>query len=720
MRPAPRRSTVALILVLAGALAPLSGALTPQVAAAAGPTSPIRVELSTLYPVAPQPGDTLVLTGTLRNVSSEPIGGLQLQLCLGSAIGARSTLDDYASNPQGTLPDLIPVTLPVSAADPTLAPGGSEHFRLSVAVAALGLPQTWEVRELGVQVTGTGDVTSTTVGQLRTFLPWAPRSAIGQGTPTRLAWVWPLIDRPHRGASGVWFNDSLAPEVSSGGRLAGLLNAGTAAQDQRPLGRHHPRTHDVPVTWAIDPMLLDEVAAMSSGYRVATTGGTTAGTGSGAAKQWLAQLRSTVAHTDASVMATPYADPDVVAAVHAGFTTAIGLATATGRADLLRSLGQVQSLTFGWPDDGLADQRTVNALLAAGDTALVLSDTAMPVSGGPPSVTPSARTLLTTNDGVVPVLLSDAGLDADVDGGVHSPNGSRLSLQQFLAETLMIQAEQPSTRRDLVVTPDRRWDPSPGYAAALLADTGRVPWIQPVGLGTVLDSPPYTKVTRDPLTYPGVARRAELSPAYLARVASVRAQIADFNAILPQSTPIIRDYTAAEWQALSSAWRTQPVQADRQLAALSASVRAQMSQVRIASHRNSYVTLTSHGGKVPVTISNNLATPVRVTVQLEANQRLSLTRNGRVTQVVAPHQQVVVDVHAAAKTSGVFPVTAQLLTPKGRAYGQPVQLFVRSTVYGTITLVITGAATAALLVAVAIRLIRRALAARHASAPAVT
>jgi hypothetical protein len=138
--------------------------------------------------------------------------------------------------------------------------------------------------------------------------------------------------------------------------------------------------------------------------------------------------------------------------------------------------------------------------------------------------------------------------------------------------------------------------------------------------------------------------------------------------------------------------------------------------VRITSKGNSYVTLTSHGGEVPVTIANNLDTTVQVSVQVSANQRLTLSNDGRVVvPPIPPHQQTLVKIHADAKTSGVFPLEVRLLTPDGAHYGPAVHLYVRSTVYGTITLVITGAATAALMVAVAIRLGRRALAARRAS-----
>jgi hypothetical protein len=346
----------------------------------------------------------------------------------------------------------------------------------------------------------------------------------------------------------------------------------------------------------------------------------------------------------------------------------------------------------------------------------------VPVLGPPPPETPSAHTVLDTDEGPVQTLLSDSGLDADVESGINSPDGTRLSLQEFLAETLMIQAEGPGDRRYVVVTPNRRWDPTPSYAAALVADTGKVPWVHPVSLAAVRDSPLYTKVERQPLTYPQSARRAELSPGYLAQVSTLRSDVSKFSAILPQGTPSIGSYTTAEEQALSSAWRDQQRVAKAQLATVIASIGAQLAQVHITSNNKSYVTLTSHGGKVPVTISNNLDTAVSVVVHVVANQRLTLSNGGRLTVTIPPHQQTAVEIHAAAKTSGVFSLQVQLFTPKGQGkpYGNIVTLYVRSTAYGTITLVITGAATAALMIAVAIRLTRRALAARRPSVVADT
>lgn len=716
------RALLAPAIAVAVGLAPLVAAgtsIAPATSAGAATTNPIQITLRSLRPIAPQPGDTLVVAGTLTNVSDVPVTGLYYELKIGtSAIGSRGAFDSYAGATDQPLPiDMAAASPAIAAGETSLSPDSSEPFRITVPVASLDLPSTlWQVRELAVSVT---DEDLTVVGTLRTFLPWAPRDAPGNGLPTRVAWLWPLSDRPHRDGAGTWYDDNLAPELAAGGRLSNLLAAGLAAEQQRP-ARRHAHTADVPVTWAIDPMLAGEIRAMTAGYRVtAPSGSTTAGTGTTSAKNWLGQLRTALGQSGVDVLPLPYADPDVVAAVRAGFSTAIGVATATGRTLLQQVLGPVSMLRYGWPPGGFADQRSVDALLAAGDTTVVLSDEALPVVGGPPAATPNAHTTLTTSIGTVDTLLTDSVLSSDVDAGADNPALARTALQRYLAETLMIQAELPFDQRDVVVAPDQRWDPTASYADALLADTGKVPWIQPVSLSTVDASAPTTSVQRGPLRYPVGARRNELPGPYLQRLSGLRNEIADFSAILPQGDSAIRGYTTDEQQALSAAWRGQPALASDVLGRVQSTVHAAMSQVHIASLGGSFVTLTSHGGKVPVTIANDLGEPVQVTVQLEANQRLSLAGRGRVAVPIAAHQVKVVDVHAAAKTSGVFPLEVQLLTPKGHTYGKPVELFVRSTVYGTIALAITGAATGALLIAVAVRLVRRARAARRSStAPA--
>lgn len=720
-----RRSRLAMLAPVAAmalALGPVIATLQSQPAAAdtTFSTNPVQVTISRLTPIAPQPGDTLVIAGTLHNTSStSAVGDLHYTLKMGSAgVISRDTFDAYADNQDGDLTGLgaTPVSA-ISTANPaTLAPNASEPYKISVPVDSLGLdPNTPQVRELGVSVTSG----FTVVGHLRTFLPWSPHGASSAGAPIGVAWIWPLVDRPHRTTAAAWYDDALAAEISNTGRLGGLLNAAAAAQTQHSVGKHPAgQQSPVPVTWAIDPMLVSDVKAMTTAYQVTGSAGTTAGPGGAAAKSWLAALTGAVTRPAASVLPLPYGDPDVVAAVRAGFSTTVGLAAAGGRNILAQLLPGAPLLsTVAWPPGGLADDRSINELVASGDQTVVLADSALPPILAQ-NATPPAHTTLTTGGGSVDTVLTDSGLSTAISDGPSNPDGPRVSLQRFLAETLMIHEEAPfpPQPRNLVLAPNRRWVPTAAYAGALLADTGKVPWIRPLSLSQVTGTAADTNVARRPLTYPDSARHNELSGSYLHQVGSLRSDIANFSAILPQGNATIRGYNIAVWEALSSAWRQQHALANSTLDSLTSQVGSQMNQVRITSLSGSFVTLTSHGGKVPITISNNLSTPVNVVLRIAANQRL--TRNSSRVVPLPAHQQTVVDMHADAKTSGVFQLTARLLTPKGKVYGPPVKIYVRSTAYGTITLVITGGATAALLVAVAIRLTRRARAARRASAAA--
>lgn len=727
------RGSVAVPLAVGLVVSPVCFGLPPATATTPLDTLPISVTLTALRPIAPQPGDTLVLRGTLANNSAEPVSGLAVQLRMGGALSARSTFDAYADDSTGSV-NALPISLTGAQPLPTatLDAGERESFRLESVLnpATTGLPTAgWQVRELGVAITGLTSFGAGTVGALRTFLPWAPRDAIGP-KPLKVAWLWPLVDRPHRGSTPVWRDDDLAPELASNGRLTGLLAAAATAAHQAPppptTHRHHkrptqtstahPPAQDVPVTWAIDPMLLDDAFTMRDDYEVAHAPKPATVPGSAPARSWLGALRT--ATSGAEVVTLPYGDPDVAAAVRNGLATLVGVAATTGKDLTQRLLPGANLLSAAWPPGGFIDQRAVDALFSDGATSLVLADAALPPVIAP-NETPSALASLVTAAGTIPTALSDSILSAAITEGAETPGASRLTLQRYLAETLMIEAEAPSDQRSIVVAPGRRWAPTPTLAAALLADTGKVPWLGSTTVGTILAGQATTPIQRQPLTYPGDARRAELPPPYIRGVGRQQHLLSQLTNILPPGDSETRPFSTALLRALSSAWRGEGAARRPWLDAFAGSLDSMISGVRIVSARYSTVTLTGHGGKVPVTIANDLHAPVTITVQLEnASQRLALPHNGRVKVEIPAERQTTVDVHATSKTSGVFPLQVQLLTPSGQKYGKAVQLYVRSTVYGTITLVITGAATAALLLAVGFRLTRRALAARRAAAAA--
>lgn len=719
--------------VLALAVPIPAGADSPSPSPTVAPTLPISVRLSSLTPLAPQHGDVLRLTGTLRNVSSQPVSDLQVQFRYDPThIGSRSQFDNYLpgcndSRTYSPLPlpgDTGPNGVVTSR---TLPPGRSERFSLQVPVDSLSLDRPWQVFAIGVQVNGSTTQGFGGVGGLRTVLPWAPVELenAGAGAPTQVAWVWPLVDQPHRSVATTFTDDALARSLAPSGRLGELLAAGVAAQNQQPAPappvkkktkkavKPPPRqvaVSPVPVTWAVDPMLVEDAELMAGGYKVTgNSHGSTTGSGTDSAKTWLAQLRAAVSKSD--LLALPYADPDVVAAEHNGLQAEVQVATNRGQTMLSRAL-QTGPLTYAWPPGGFLDEGTLDTLFAAGVSTVLLDDRAVPPATDP-SVTPSAHTSIRGRDGNLDALLTDHTLDCVVMTGNHDRSTQRLATQRFLAETLMIQAERPSNQRTVVVTPDRRWAPDPAYAAALVSGTGKVPWIRPVSLSEALASPP-SPVTRLGLTYPPQAHFGELSDTYLQQVVTLQRSADYFAEILQTGDPNARAFDDALLRTLSSAWRTQPDRAASFRDRVADTLSATKHKVRIASAPGSFVTLTSHSGTVPVTVANELGTPVRVTVEI-SSQHLQVSGGGRVAETIPPHRQIAVDVRATARTSGVFPLDVTLLTPNGHPYDGTQHLFVRSTAYGLVAIVITGGATGMLLIAVVIRLVRRGLTARRAA-----
>jgi hypothetical protein len=749
------RRLATLVAAASAAVVPLAGvhpaAADPTPSPTPTSTLPLVISLTSMRPFAPQPGDTLALTGRITNVSVGPVTSLSLQLLESpTQIATRGEFDTYAATPDGAPPTdaVAAASADVRVAETTLAAGASEPFSIGVPVDDLSHPVAWQVYELALVATGSSQLTAVTgssavAGQLRTFLPWAPVPAGGgtSGFPMRVALVWPLVDRPHRGAADGWVDDTLAGSFAAGGRLHDLVAAGLAAEEQhrRPpkpvrhtkTGRHQPKPKPppppqaplrrVPLTWAIDPMLVEDATRMAAGYDVGPAGDQHPGAGQDAAKAWLADLRSAV--SEGSVLALPYADPDVTAEVHGNLEQEAQVATTEGETLLASALGRTP-LAYSWPPDGFTDQRTVDALFAAGVTTFVL-DSASLAPVVPPNFTPTAHTTHPSRDGDVDVLLTDNTLDGAVDAAAANHSLGAAAVQRVLSELLMIQAERPyePPQRTVVIAPSRRWAPSASMARTLAAGAGRVPWIQPIPLTEVAAAQP-DPMQRGDLALTPDERARLLSPTYLEGVSAITSRIDDLAAVLPPGDPIARHLDDAKLRLLSSAWRDVPLLADEARSRLLTVVNDTIGQVAIASKSKSTVTLTSNSGTVPITVSNNLDSPVKVTVQVDSVNQLVRTSEP-VTETIPPHRSVPVDIHATVNGSGVFPMNVQLYTPSTGPtphhqplLSHPVLIYLKSTAYGVTALIITGGASAVLFVTVVFRLVRRAASGRRRRAGA--
>lgn len=728
-RPRSRRGAVGLtalllvLLPLPGPVPAVADAVPTPRPLAAGTTSesglPVDVTVSVLEPVAPRPGTTLRIRGTLRNRGSEPLTDVRVRLRLSiSRISTRGALARTAAE-TGSFGSVIAGT--DSAVTGLLAPGSSVGFDIGTPVDGLELP-TSGVYPFAVEARGRsgGFSGQQTVGRVRSFLPFTERGA--GFTPTRLAWLWPLVAPPARGPAGEFLDNSLAAQLGRGGRLAQLV---AAAADQR----HRAGPAGVPVTLAVDPALLEAAGEMSAGYRVRRPGGgpTVAGTAGPAAAAWLAQLRA--AASGAPVLSLPYADPDVVALVRAGLGDDVSHTVQTGREITRQALpGAAVAGGLGWAPEGLLTKPALDTLAGAGIDTFVLSEAALPPARGL-TYTPDARAVVQTVGGTVRALATDDTLDALLATGAGSSRAvgaaggsARLDAQRFLAETMAITLEHPSDGRTVVVAPPREWDPAPAYARAVLAASGQVPWLQPVTVPAAAVGAVPTKA-RGSLSYPSAATALELPASYLrggkppSSVTDVRTGLREFETVLVGGNATAVRLDLAVFRLESAAWRSDPRRADELLASARTALRRLKSRVRIGTA--GLITLTSRSGTIPVTVVNGLTQPVRVQLVLSSNGARVTTRSPGVQTIDAGHSATVpVQTTRAVRTSGVFPVYAELYTPEGRPYADRVKLLVRSTAYGAVAIGITGGAFAVLLLAAGVRLVRRARRARQRPGPA--
>ncbi len=676
----------------------------------------VSVAITSMTPTIAGPGakGTVTISGIVTNATAGTLPGLTVQLwSSGTPLAARAAMDSFLTTQGPSLVD--------SPAGPVVpvapgAPHATRPWSLTLRASPVGMT-AFGVYPVAVQL-AQGAVQ---LGVARTLLPfWPGKSASRALGRVSIAWIWPLIDSPHRVACPALLSNSLAGDVAGSGRLGQLLAAGqTVAAGQAHL------------TWAIDPALLSDVSAMTRPYRV---GGKPACTGaasrpaSPAAQAWLRGVRAVTGQQDFFV--TPYDDTDVAALTHQGLDSELSNAFGDGRAQAQAMLGHAQRTTPGrgtgliaWPADGAADYSVLESL-AANKIGTVVLDAGMMPPSGPVPYTPGAVT--TIPDGLghqMNVLLADTTIEhilampaSSVPATASASGRPALSAQAtdfaraqwFLAETAMIAAEVPAAR-SLVVAPPRHWDPGPALADSLLNDTVSAPWLRAGSLAGLLAAHPSPGQVRRHQPVPRHVFRAELDSSLLRQVRRVSSQIKLLGLILVHPGP--RYLSTAVDAVESSAWRGgQGGQraAEDLLHRLRVYVTAQQQQVKIVDTLR--VTLGGKSGSVPVSIRNNFPhQPVRVRlwVGVPSTGRVTVGNFQREVTVAAGTQKTI-KIPVRAAVAGSTTLTLWLTTWGGRPLpGSTTHLTVEATHFGTLAIVIIGIALAVFVLTAAARAFRR-------------
>ncbi|NEK84920.1 hypothetical protein GCU60_03960 [Blastococcus saxobsidens] len=723
------RRAAALVPLLAGTLALTAPPVLPAHAAPvlAAPSSPddavradrpVRIDVARFEPRIVTPGSLITVTGTLTNTGPETITDLSVRLQRGVVRTNRAQLAEAVVDPDPATALLGPfATVPEE-----LAPGATIPFTYSVPSDDLQLDRDGVYPTL-LNVNGIVAGDEQRVGELSTFLV---RQAEQPAARTAVAWLWPLSERTHRAPSGAFADDELAESISAGGRLDRAL----AVIERLPRNSgpgDAASTPSLPVTLAIDPALVEALALMAEGpYAVA--GEEDAGTGTEAAVAYLDRLRALA--DSHPVVALPYGDVDADTLQTTGMQAVVtrslpgspegtaqdppgappepALPTGDGEAPaaepprttgagaeiLIEELDVTPATDLAWASDGSFEAATLDTLRDGGIDRVVLGGDALSdgwSAVGADGSDAVAHTTVPLGDRPLDVLVADPVLSAVVGAAEDVPGGPRMAEQRYLAELAALSQQTPPTAEPTVlVAPPRDVVAGVEGAGAMMADTVGLPWLRAEtveGLGNLPPAP------AGELVVPPDEQRLDVAgTAALAEAVAIRNDLA--GAVVGDAGVALQEHDAAIARSASVLWTGDPAAYLDSAEAVRTWMDRLRQRITVVAPADGTYTLASSDAPLVLTIDNALPFPVQVLLQVRTRGSRGLSIGDIGPQTLAPGQRTTLQVPTEVRRAGGFAVTAGVTTPSGSPLGQLVDMQVKSTAYGSISLSITiGAAS---------------------------
>ncbi|MFW3172940.1 DUF6049 family protein [Geodermatophilus sp. CPCC 206100] len=669
------------------------------------PGRPVQVEITRIEPRTIAPGAVVTVGGTLTNTGTDTLTDLDVRLQRGEVLTTRAELLATDADPDPYTDVSTPFQEVPGGA---LEPGDSVPFAVTATVDELRMDRDGVYPVLLNLNGATGGGERRRVGELSTFLV---RPAAQPAAPVGVAWLWPLTERMHRDADGRFVDDGLADEVAADGRLDRALAAVERLPEAAPAEGGAP----VPVarvTLAVDPALVEALELMAAGpYDVA--GEDDAGRGTEEAAAFLDRLRAVAA--DHPVVALPYADVDADALTAVGLPDVVtrslpGTAEGTAAADagtpgdatgagaeILRDVLRVEPRTdLAWAVGGSLRADTLETLRAGGIDEVVLAPDGLTDGSavlGLDAGGAAARTTVPAGGAAVDALVVDSGLSGLVGSALQVPGGTRVAEQRYVAELSLIGLTPGAdpAGQSVLVAPSREVDADPTAVSAMMATATQLPGLRPATVAQLGDGPATATGELAAPTEPG-----GLDPDGLTDVvAAVDLRDALAGAVVDDPAVALAPYDAAVSRATSAAWRDDPEGFRAGAEELRSTIDGLRRQVTLLSPADGTYSLASADAPLVLTVHNDLPFTVRVELQLQTRGN-ALTVGDVGAQTLAPDQRTTLEVPAEVRQSGRFGVVATLTTPDGEPLGESVELQVRSTAYGSISLIITIGAAALL------------------------
>jgi hypothetical protein len=679
------------------------GAGTASAAAARplDPEQPLVPRILSITPDYVPDHGPVVVTGTVTNDSDQTWTAINVHGFMGDtpitsaeelSEAARTDVDaDVGSR----------ITVPGTFASiSSLAPG--ETARFSIRLPHRTLPVSAPgVYWFGVHVLGDNGEGGprVAVGRDRTFIPYVPDGSVPAGGHEDAALILPVRAGVARGPDG----SVLDPETWGRSLRSGPL---------RMLVRTAQAAHDRPLTWLLDPAVLDVVRQLAQGNPARTLGSpSTSGSqspsgspspsetsadstssASGAesspstarvARGWLRQVRPLVSSGTSELLGLPYGDLAVDSAARYRSTLLPQAFRRTGHA--LRPWGVPLARAVA-PPEGRIESESLPRVPR--DATVLLSDDGV---DGADSVV--------NRVGVHQVLLTSS---AALEGGPGPapPEGSLALRQRVLAEAALrvLDDQQPL----LIELPTNlRHALRPSFFKGL-----EVPWLRLTTVDGATGVPP-TRLDATALRAPA-ADQPELG----SRVYDVAHDLLDSGATLQSvliENHVLRKqlFEDATGNASYSASVT-PFLALARMHALDGWVHDNLDAISLSAPQS--VTLASDSGRFSAVVSNELDVPVVVKVRATADRAVTITGGEQVQ--LAPHGRTPVLLHASTHVRGVLNVQLELTNSEGLPLGASDTFPMRAGGVSRLIWVIIGVGVALLFTAIAIRLTRRVVAAR--------
>lgn len=432
---------------------------------------------------------------------------------------------------------------------------------------------------------------------------------------------------------------------------------------------------------------LDKVAAvlsLTSGFRYSLVLGPEtaqawkrlAAKNPGAARGF-ARVRASARRPSTEVLPTTYVPMDQASVIASGLGGHLAGQYTAGTAALSSALGENPSATpqqSAFIDAQTTSDAVVNQLRdRLIDRVGVREQALIPVTH---EFSPAQSFVLDTTGGVSRGMATAPYVEDLFNG----PDPSALRAQRVIAALAEVAYETPAIARGVLVAPPQNWFPDVPMMQTLVGALRTLPLVQPATLDDLFgpDGASTEQSLGSDVQRRLAAASAAPTPVDPDEYEATANALAAYRAVVGRADAVVVRGQAALLTSLST--NISPQRAHAALAKINAEIHAYTSSVTADEKR---ITLTSRRADVPLTFENNLrpARPVKVRVHLDST-KLAFP-NGADQEVTLKPGSNTIRFSVEARASGTFPMTITVTSPDGRlTFGQPVQVSVRSAVFG--------------------------------------